>query len=282
MRHTLLTASLLAAAALAGAAPAGAQEAPDVQSLDNDRLTVGVGAIYGTSYDGSDDYVLSPVPLILGQYKGISITPRAAGVAIDVIPDDRTSGFGVSLGPVVSASFNRNRQIKDPVVRAAGKLDAAIEVGVSGGVTGYGLLNPYDSLTLSADVKWDVNGAYKGMVWQPSLSYTTPVSKAVLVTASVSARHVDDKYARYYYSVSQQQNADSGLPIYDAKGGWDSFSAGAMVGWDLSGDLTDGGFALFAIANYSRMLNDGKDTPFTAIRGDADQWTLGAGIAYTF
>jgi hypothetical protein len=30
------------------------------------------------------------------------------------------------------------------------------------------------------------------------------------------------------------------------------------------------------------MLNDGKDTPFTRIRGDADQWTGGLGIGYTF
>lgn len=285
MGHRLagrLSAAAILAASLLCAGPALAQEEPADNVLAGDHLTVGVGGIYGPSYDGSDDYVFSPVPIVQGQYKGVTLSPRPAGAAIDFIPDGRDARVGFSLGPVATVSFNRNRQIKDPVVRAAGKLDPAIELGVSGGVTAYKLLSDYDALTLSADVKWDVNGAYKGMTWAPSVSYLTPLSKAILVTASVSARHVDDKFARYYYSVTPAQNLASGLPVYDAKGGWDSVNAGLLVGWDLSGDLRDGGLALFAIGNYSRMLNDGKDTPFTSIRGDADQWTVGAGVAYTF
>lgn len=268
--------------ALLGATPAFAQDASTDSVFDRDHVTIGVGGIFGPSYDGSDDSVFSPVPVVRGKVGGIDINPRPAGIALDFIPDDRDSGIGFSLGPVAGVSFNRNRQIKDPVVKAAGKLDAAIEVGVSGGVTAYKLLSDYDSLTLSADVKWDVNGAYKGMTWSPAITYATPVSKAMLVTVSASAHHADDDYARYYYSVTPAQNVASGLPQYDAKGGWDSVSAGMLVGWDMSGDLRDGGLALFAAGNYSRMLGDGKDTPYTSIRGDADQWTIGAGVAYTF
>jgi Outer membrane protein V len=268
--------------ALLGASPAFAQEEAADSVFTGDRITVGVGGIYGPSYDGSDDYVFSPVPIVQGQVKGVGINPRAGGVALDFIPDAPDARIGFSLGPVAGVTFNRNRQIKDPVVRAAGKLDAAIEVGVNGGVTAYKLLNDYDSLTLSTDVKWDVNGAYKGMTWVPSISYVTPVSKAVLVTLNVSAHHADDKYARYYYSVTPAQSAASGLPQYEADGGWDSVSTGMLVGWDLSGDLRDGGFAVFAIGSYSRMLGDGKRTPYTSLRGEADQWLAGAGVAYTF
>lgn len=282
MRKSLLLATLAAAGAGLVAAPALAQDtAVDKDVLAGDHVTVGVGAIYGPSYDGSDDQVISPFPVVQGQYKGIGLTPRAGGVALDFIPQTEGAKIGFSLGPVVAMSFNRNRQIKDPVVRAAGKLNAAIELGVTGGITAYKLLSDYDSLTLSADVKWDVN-AYKGMIWSPSISYVTPLSKAVLVTANVGARHVDDDYARYYYSVTPGQSAASGLPVYDAEGGWDSVNAGLLVGWDLSGDLRDGGWAIFGITSYSRMLNDAKDTPYTSLRGDADQWSFGAGVAYTF
>lgn len=274
--------TLLAASALSGAAPAAAQDDTADNIFDRDHLTVGVGGIYGPSYDGSDDYVFSPVPVVQGTFRGIDINPRPAGVALDFIPDAKDSRVGFSLGPVATASFNRNRQIKDPVVKAAGKLDAAIELGVSGGISAYKVLNDYDSLTLSADVKWDVNGAYKGMTWSPTISYLTPLGKAVLAAVNVSAHHADGKYARYYYSVTPGQSAASGLPQYQAKAGWDSVSAGLLVGWDLSGDLRDGGFALFGVANYSRMLNDGKDTPYTSIRGRADQWLGGLGVAYTF
>lgn len=261
--------------------PAAAQDAPDDNILDRDHLTVGVGAVYGPSYDGSDDYVVSPIPVVQGQVMGVQISPRVGGVALDVIPDGENAKVGFALGPVANVSFNRNRQIQDRVVRAAGKLDAAVELGVSGGISFNHLLNDYDSLTVSTDVKWDVS-AYKGMTWQPAVSYVTPLSPAVLVTLNVNARHVDDDFAQYYYSVTPDQAARSGLPQYQAKGGWDSVGGGLLVGWDLSGDMRDGGFALFGVASYSRMLNDGKDTPFTAIRGDADQWVFGGGVAYTF
>jgi outer membrane scaffolding protein for murein synthesis (MipA/OmpV family) len=281
---------LAAGAALLGLSvtPALAQDAPDASDapdknvLDGNYLTVGAGVTYGPGYDGSDDYVASPIPIVMGRIHGIDISPRPGGVALDFIPDGKDADFGFSFGPVMAISRNRVVQIEDPVVRAAGKLDTAVEVGVNGGVTAYHLLNPYDSLTLSSDVRWDIGGAYKGMTWAPSVSYITPVSKAVLVSLVASVRHVDDDFARYYYSVNPTQAAASGLPEFQAKGGWDSINTGILVGWDLSGDMRDGGFALFSLASYSRMLNDGKDTPYTSLRGDPDQWLIGAGVAYTF
>lgn len=281
MRMSCRLAVLSLALVLSGGR-AVARDAGSGNVFEGDHLTVGGGAIYEPSYDGSDDYVVSPVPIVRGRVRGIEISPRQGGAALDLVPDARDARIGFSLGPVATVSLNRARRIEDPVVRAAGKLDTAVELGVSGGVTAYRLLNSYDSLTLSADAKWDVAGAHKGMTWTPSVSYVTPVSKAVLVTLVASARHVDDDYARYYYSVTPAQSAASGLPEYQAEGGWDSATAGLLVGWDLSGDLRDGGFALFSLASYSRMLNDAKDTPYTALRGDADQWVVGGGVAYTF
>lgn len=271
------------AAALASV-PAAAQDAPDTSEMDGDRITVGVGAVYAPSYRGSDDYSVSPVPVILGQVGGIEINPRAGGVALDFIQDDRDSGFGFSLGPVATYSANRSRGIRDDVVRASGKLDDAVELGGTAGITAYKLLNPYDSLTLSADVRWDVAGAHKGMVWSPSLTYMTPLSRGSLVSLNVSARHVDDDFAQYYYSVTPGQSLRSGgvLPTYGADGGWDSVNVGLLGALDLDGNLLNGGFQLIGIAAYSKMLGDGKDTPFTSIRGDADQWIGGLGVAYTF
>ncbi len=270
--------------ALICAVPAIAQSdiAPEQSVLDGDYLTVGVGAIYGPSYDGSDDYVLTPVPVVQGNLKGIEITPRPGGIALDIVPDGNDPRFGFSFGPVATLSRNRASQIEDPAVRAAGKLDTAFELGVNGGVTAYKLLHGYDSLTLSADVKWDVAGAHSGRVISPSLSYFTPLSRAALITLSVSARHVDDAYASYYYGVTPAQSTASGLPEFEAKSGWDSIGIGILGGYDLSGNALDGGFAVFVLGSYSRQLNDAKRTPYTSLRGDADQWIGGAGIGYTF
>lgn len=264
------------------AAFAQSQAAPDASVFDGDYLMVGAGAIHGPSYEGSDDQVTSVVPVIQGKLAGIEITPRPGGIALDLISDAQRPKIGFSFGPVGTFSRNRNSQIKDPVVRSAGKLKAALDLGVNGGVTFYRLLNPYDSVTVSADMRWNVNGAHRGRIASPGISYVTPLSRAVLVTLGVSAKHVDDDYARYYYTVSAQHAADSGLPQFSAKGGWASVNANMLAGYDLNANVLDGGFALFVLGTYGKLLNDAKRNPWTAIRGDDDQWLLGAGLGYTF
>ena len=101
--------------------------------------------------------------------------------------------------------------------------------------------------------------------------------KPASVRQAVDSR-IDDDYADYYYSVP----AGGALPAFQADGGWDSVGANLLVGVDLDGNLANGGLSLIALGGYSRQLGDSKDTPFTAIRGDADQWMGAIGIGYTF
>lgn len=264
------------------ATPGLAQDMMEGSKLDGDYLIVGLGGVYMPSYRGSDDYTITPFPIVKGELGGIGINPRAGGIALDLIPDADDAKIGFSFGPTVTYSANRARGIKDRVVRAAGKLNEAVEVGATAGITGYKLLNPYDSLTLSADVRWDVAKAYKGMIWTPNLTYTTPLSKGSFVALNVGARHVDGKYARYYYSVTPGQSFASGLPTYNARKGWESITAGLAGAYDLDGNLLNGGFSVFAGVAYTKMLNDAKDTPYTSLRGDDNQWLGGVGVAYTF
>lgn len=295
-RATAGAALLLAAAPLAAQDPgaeaatpespaATAETAPSAGTVfDDNWLTIGAGGALTASYDGSDDYVLTPLPLVQGKLGGVSINPRAAGIALDFIPD-AAGKTGFSLG--VAARLNRNRavQIKDDVVAAYGELDTAIEVGPTVGVTIPGVLHQYDSLSLNADVLWDVAGAHGGMTINPSVTYFTPLSRAVAASFALSARRVDDDYAAYYYSVPvapPSVPAGSRLPVYNARGGFDKAGANLLVGFDFDGDLTNGGLAAFVLGGYSRMLGDAADTPFTSIRGSRDQWFLGAGLGFTF
>jgi len=278
--------ALATAAALVLALPTVAHAQNDGRQtdtvFDGDYLTLGVGGFYGPSYEGSDDYVLFPAPIVQGRLLGVAITPRAGGVALDVIPDAKDAKVGFSLGPVATVRRDRASHIKDPVVKSLSKLDTAVEVGANAGVTVYDLLTGYDSLTFSADARWDVAGAHKGMLWGPSVSYFTPVSKGAAVNLALSAEHVDRDYANYYFSVSPAQAAASGLPAFSADGGWKSMGANVLVGVDFDGDLTNGGLAGFVTGGYTRLLGDAKRTPLTSIRGDADQWLVGAGLAFTF
>src|ERR1017187_6851050 len=144
-----------------------AEIAPEKSGISGNYLVVGGGVVYGPSYEGSNDYVVFPVPVIQGRLGGVTITPRAGGVALDFVPDADGAKLGFSLGPVATYSANRDRHIVDPVVRAAGRLNADIAVGINSGVALYRVLDGYDSLSASVDVKWDVRGPHGGMQIAP-------------------------------------------------------------------------------------------------------------------
>lgn len=263
--------------------PTPPPEAPPTV-FDGDWITLGGGVAYSASYDGSDDYVFSPLPFLQGRLGGVAINPRPTGLALDFVPDgDGPVNFNLGL----AARLNRNRadQIEDEVVLAYGELDTAIEVGAAIGVSISKVLNPFDSLSVGADILWDVNGAHNGMTINPSITYFTPVSRAAAISFSLSARHVDDDYAGYYYSVpvapASVPVADR-LPTFTAEGGFDKIGANLLLAYDFDGDLTNGGLAGFLIGGYSRMQGDAADTPFTSVRGDPDQWFVGLGLGYTF
>ena len=257
------------------------QGPPQATVFDGDWLTVGVGVGLGPSYDGSDDYVFSPAPLVQGSLGGIGISPKPAGLALDFIPDGE-SGPNFSLGPSLRLRNDRADQIKDEVVKLAGELDRAVELGVAGGVSFPAVLNPFDSLSFNLDTRWDVANAHDGMVIEPGVSYFTPLSRGMAASLSIGAEFVDDNYADYYYSVSPAQSLASGLPEFTAKGGLNSIGTNLLLAVDLDGDVTNGGFAVVLIGGYSRLMNDAKATPYTSIRGSADQFFGALGVGYTF
>jgi MipA family protein len=292
MKFAHLAAVALALQAFALAEPLSAQtqetetakaDAPDRGVFAGDWLTLGIGAGYGPSYEGSDDYVLFPAPIAQGSVSGFDFGARGPGLYVDLVRDgnsDRNVKF--LAGPLVRVRLDRRSDIKDPVVRALGKEDVAVELGATAGVSFSKVLNPFDTFTLSTDIQWDVAGAHGGRLISPGISYSTPLSTSIFTSLSLSATHVDSDYADTYYSIDAAGSAASGLPVFDAGSGWKSYGASFLGGVDLSGDARDGGWAVFGLVSYSRLTGDAKRSPVTSIRGDADQWFLAGGVSYTF
>lgn len=275
------TSGMLPAYAQDAKPPEEAADRKEESVFDGDWLAVGLGAGYLPSYDGSDDYVVYPLPVVSGSLGGIGISPRAGGAAFDLFAgSDARVTF--AFGPVARLRSNRVSQIEDPVVGAAGELANAFEVGPAAGVTVNRILHDYDWVTLGADLRWDVAGAHGGMAVEPAISYVTPLSRGLLVALTAQAEWVDGDFSEYYYSVSSAQSAASGLPLFAADSGWHKAGANAAVGIDLDGNFENGGFVIGLGGGYTRMLGDAKRTPYTSLRGDADQWFAAAGIGYIF
>lgn len=287
---------LFAASCAFGAAPAMAQDQEETLAdvlrtaeveeedsvFDDTWLGIGFGARVDTSYDGSDDYVVYPMPAAAGRIAGVDFSPRAAGVAIGLIELELADNLEFSAGPVARLRQNRTRNIKDPVVEAAGELDTAIEVGATFGFTFKDVFNEYDRLSFGTDFRWDVNGAHRGMVIDPGVSYRTPLNRGTVLGLTLGAIYADTDFSDYYYSVNPAQSAASGLPLFTADSGWYKAGGSAAVGFDLDGNLENGGFVVGVLAGYSRMLGDAERSPYTSLRGSADQFYAAAGVGYIF
>lgn len=274
-----LTVTAPALAQSEGGPPGGP---PGDSVFDDTYITIGLGGSYSPSYDGSDDYGFSVLPVVLGSVEGIDFTPRGPGFAVNVIPDRDNAKLDFLFGPVITASFDRVNDIKDPVVEQLGELDTAIEVGPTAGIQINRITNPFDSLTAALDVKWDVAGAHEGMIISPSLTYFTPVSRGAAISLIMTAEHVDDDFANYYYTITPAGSAASGLPVFNADSGWKSLGGTIFGVIDLDGNALNGGWSVIALGGYTRLLGDAKRSPITSIRGSANQWFGSIGVGYTF
>ncbi|MEA3009084.1 MAG: MipA family protein [Sphingomonadales bacterium] len=268
---------------LLAAAPALAQEADDQGRPDDpNSLTIGLGGAYVPSYEGSDDYILTPIGLAFGKVAGFGFATRGTALYVDLIPDKANAPVSFDFGPLANVRLDRSNRIKDPRVRALGELDVAIELGAWAGVTKNGLLNPYDSL--GARIAWqkDVTDTHGGSIVTPAIDYSTPLSTRTLVSLSLQAEHVSDDYARTYYSVTPAGSVASGLAAYNADGGWKSWRTTLFLGQSLTGDLRHPKLSMFGGVGYSHLLGDIARSPIVRVAGDRDQYFATAGLAYTF
>ncbi|HEX7781763.1 MAG TPA: MipA/OmpV family protein [Sphingobium sp.] len=277
IRLPILIAALGAAFAVV---PAHAQDAEDHSSL-----TVGVGAAYIPSYDGSDDYIVTPVAAARGKVNDFAFWTRGSSLYIDVIPNRDPSGWDVEVGPAANVNFTRTRRIKDPQVRALGKLDTAIEVGGFVGIGKTGVItSDFDNLSFRVSWMKDVGGAHKSYVITPAVEYMTPLSPTTFVGLGASADYVGKGYGRYYYDIDAAGSLASGLPVYSGAGndsGFKKVGMNVIAGQSLSGDLRKG-WAIFALGGYQKMLGDYKRSPLVGIAGSSNQWIGAVGIGYTF
>ncbi len=281
----------VAAAAVAFAAPALAQDASTPpapagleEQLAADSITVGVAAAYISDYEGSDDYRFTPAPGALASIGGYTITLIGNRASVDLIRDRPGPTWDLQAGPIGVVNFNRNNidQIDDRRIRALGELDTAIELGGFVGIGKTGVItSPYDKLSVSLSYRHDVSNTHDSAIWQPTVNYFTPLSRKAAVGLFVSAERAQRGYAQTYFSVTPAQSVASGLPVFNARGGWKNWSVGAIGTYSLTGDLLKGWKAIGGVV-YRGMLNDFEDSPLVSIAGSRSQWATALGIGYTF
>lgn len=162
---------------LLAAAPALAQgEEEQGRPYDRNSLTIGLGGAYVPSYDGSDDYILTPIGLAFGKVSGFGFATRGTALYVDLIPDKRNSAVDFDFGPLANVRLDRTNRIKDSRVRALGEFDTAIELGAWAGLRKNGVFHEYDSLGARLAWQKDVTDTHDGTILTPAIEYSSPLS----------------------------------------------------------------------------------------------------------
>ncbi len=259
--------------------PVFAQEA-DAPDTEGDTFTIGIGAATIPRYEGADDNLITPAGAIRGRFGGIAFSTVGTALYTDVIPA-ADNGVDIILGPIAHVTLNRTslKRTRDLQIRALGKIDTAIEVGADVGIAKTGVItSAYDRISFDVAIMHDVTNTHDSLIVIPTIAYATPLSRTVYVGISASATHVGNGYAQTYFGVTPLQSAASGLAVYAPDKGFKDINFGALVNFSLSGDLTRG-LSLFALGNYSKLINDFGRSPVVRNR---NQWFGGVGLAYTF
>ncbi|HEX4738286.1 MAG TPA: MipA/OmpV family protein [Allosphingosinicella sp.] len=284
MPVTRLAGAVACATFCLAAAPAVAQQSgSDETYMDRpNSLTVGLGAAYLPSYEGSNDYDVAPAAIAIGKVDGFSFATRGSGLSVNLVRSGQKAPVAFEFGPVGHLRLDRSARIEDPVVRSLGTIHRAVELGAYAGIKFNHLLDPYDSLTFRATVQHDVSGVHGSTIWAPGIDYVTPVSLRTVVFLGAEIDHVGDGYARTYFGITPAQSVRSGLPVYAAHGGWKNYRLSLGMAQVLTGDLRRPRLSLVGGVSYSRELGNFARAPIVAIRGTPNQWTLVGGLAYSF
>ena len=234
---------------------------PDDVSLPQRQFVIdlGLGASVGPRYDGSDEYLVQPVPII-----GFSRVTLPGIGQFGGAPEPRR-GFFVfpTFDYIGSRDSSDSRDL-----RGTKDVDWALAVG--GGV-GY----RYDFWRVFAQVDYGFNG-YSG--WRGQVGADVIAEPADRWSLSFGPRlaWAGNQYMDTYFSVSNSESAASNgrLDPYSADGGLRALGVAAIASYAV----TDKVF-LIGNARYDLLIGDAGDSPIVEV-GDENQLTVGLGISY--
>jgi outer membrane protein len=277
-QQKLLTASLAALGIIVAVfEPASAQTAftlpsppfdlPVLPSVSgNWTATIGIGGEYRPDFQGSKNWMLSPIPIFSIRRAGATAGFRGSRDSASIALID----FGdLRVGP--SAKFVAARNSKDhPELSGLGDVKAAIELG--GFVEYYAV----DWLRLRGELRQGMGG-HHGAVADVSADFIVPLIDRLTISAGPRFTWKSTKVTAPYFGVDAMQSLASGLPVFDAKEGAYSAGLGSQVTYRINPQ-----WEVRAYVEYEKLLGDAANSPLVTLRGSSNQTIFGLGASYSF
>lgn len=212
--HCLL--KFVAAWLLIAAVSTEAQQDPDKKW----ELGLGVGAVAGPDYRGSDEYrsFISPIPYIV--YRGKIIRTDREGIRGNFLRTDQYE-FTFSAGAAITPDADQNK-----LRNGMPELGSTLEIGPSFNIN---LTGVDFSRGWHMQIPWRAvfaidagESGYIGSVFQPQLVYRNRLNKWTF-TYRAGVTYASDDYHDYYYSVNRQYITETRY-YFEADGGYSGWN----------------------------------------------------------
>jgi outer membrane scaffolding protein for murein synthesis (MipA/OmpV family) len=262
--------SLLLAALLCANARTSMASAVDLPNELPSMAGLGVGST--TDYAGGKDRMIGVVPGLRYVTGGGRLLEWYGPYAQFNFGD--LTGF--QWGPAGSLRLGR-KDVDDPVVAQIHEVHTTVE---GGGFVGYEYINtggvPY-RLRGSMSVVTNAGAIYTGARVSLNGSAWVPVHSRVFAGVGLGATWVSAGFNQTYFGVTQDDSARSGLPAFSPSGGLEQ-----VTGWLAAIYRIDPHWFAGAMIYYQRISGSAADSPIVTQRGNRNQITYGAGVAYAF
>ena len=232
-------------------------------------VLLGPSFVYQSKYEGSKGYNIQPGAVLDIRYRGRLYLSTGEGVGYDFFRG-RNHRIGLGIAYDIGRRDNHNgiRGLGDvsPTPQAKIYMDYVFRPR---------MMNHEVPVILSIDVRRAI-GEYEGFI--ANVGGYVPIagseSERYFVFLGASGTYWDKRTANAYFGVTPAQSAASGLPVFKADRGPESFGAGLSAGWFMTDHwLITGDLAV------KRILHDFDKSPVVQ-----EPWSAFASlsIAYAF
>ncbi len=219
---------------------------PQVQEREKDwNFSAGGGVMYGPTYEGSDKYVVMPVPDVSVEYKdGLFFANIWDGIGSYPL-----QGENYKVGASVGFAPGRDEGDDKKNLRGMGDIDMGATAN---------LMGEYDIGPVKFSGKVSRGNEDYGTTASVEAGTMVPVTENIMLVGLVGPTWADDDHMASRFGVSSRQSARSGYQRYDAESGFKS--VGLTLGAFYS--ITDNWDAKFMV-KADQLLGDAADSPIT-------------------
>ena len=245
------------------------------QAQDADESKFGGSILFGAGvkpeYEGSEDYEATPLAagkLEYGQYyleaHGMNLRANVSPLSI------------IEFGP--SAAFKGGRDdVDNERVDRMRDIDDTVEAGAFVKIPVRQVFDNKDEFEFEVEFLTDTGDVHEGYKVKFGLSYKYLLTKKLRLGASLSATYASEDYNQTYFGIDTDNSARSGLPQYEADGGFKDAGVGVNVLY-----LLNENWGVTGIASYKQLIGDAADSPIVDQEGSSSQAMVGMGVLYRF